>query len=192
MQVGRGKISMPLAVANRYAAALAQVVSAAQAETSPEQALTQLESLEETIRGSAELRGVLETPAVSVAAKHKLLNVLASRLGLSKPIRNLAFVLIDNGRVGLLAELTESFRSWLDERNGVERIRVTSAAPLDNGQQDAIVRRFEGLTGKRVQANFAIDDKLLGGTVVRVGSRVYDGSLARQLRSLSRAMAGSV
>ncbi len=183
---------MPLAVANRYSSALAEVVAKPGSEVSPEQALAQLQVLEETIRKSSELRGVLSTPAVSIAAKHKLMGALAAKLELSKIVRNLAFVLIDNGRIALLSELRDGYAAWLDERNGVERIRVTSAAALDDGQREAIVDRFQAMTGKRVVASFEIDDALLGGTVVRLGSRLYDGSLATQLRSLNRAMTGAV
>ncbi len=183
---------MPLAVANRYASALAEVVSQPQSEITPDQALAQLESLCETVESSAELRGVLVTPAVSLAAKHKLTRAVADRLGLSKAIRNLALILIDNGRIAMLGELRDAFGAWLDQRNGVERVRVTSAAALDDEQRATIVRRFETLTGKRVEATFAVDGELLGGTIVRLGSKIYDGSLATQLRSLDRAMAGAV
>ena len=182
---------MPLAVANRYAAALAEVVSEPAAEISPDEAMTQLEALATTLETSAELRGVLITPAVSLGAKHKLAKALAEKLGLAKPIRNLALVLIDNGRIGMLGELRDAFGAWLDRRNGVERIRVMSAAALDDAQRATLIERFEALTAKRVEATFAVDRNLLGGTVVRLGSKLYDGSLATQLRSLDRAMAGA-
>ena len=91
----------------------------------------------------------------------------------------------------MLGELRDAFGAWLDRRNGVERIRVMSAAALDDAQRATLIERFEALTGKRVEATFAVDGNLLGGTVVRLGSKLYDGSLATQLRSLDRAMAGA-
>lgn len=181
---------MSLAIANRYASALADVLSGAKGDASPEAALGQLQAFQQALQSAPELRTVFHAPAVSHGDKHNLAAKLGERIGLSQSVRNLIFVLLDNRRIHLLPDIVASFERWLDERNGVSRISVTSAAPLLDDQQAAVIQKFQRLTGREIQASFSVDESLLGGVVVRVGSKLYDGSLSSQLHSLDRAMSG--
>lgn len=180
---------MSLAIANRYANALAEVLLKPDSTEAAQAALGELRSFVETYRASGELRAVLTTPAVPADQKRELLGGLAERLGLSRSVRNLLLVLSDNHRIGIVGETADAFGSLLDDARGVARIAVASAAPLDDADREAIIEKFRGITGKPVEAEFETDSELLGGVVVRVGGTVYDGSLSAQLRTLNRAMA---
>jgi F-type H+-transporting ATPase subunit delta len=98
--------------------------------------------------------------------------------------------MLDNRRVTLLPELISAFEQWFDEKQGISRISVTSAAELLDDQRAAVIDKFQRLTGRKIHASFHLDETLLGGVVVRVGSKLYDGSLSSQLQVLDRAMSG--
>jgi F-type H+-transporting ATPase subunit delta len=183
---------MASAVANRYAAALADVLYKPSAAQTPESAAVELRAFADTMAGSAELRNVFATPAVATGRKRELAGDLASRLEFGPAIRNLLFVLVDHGRMGALGEIAEAFAAEIDRRSGVARIRVASALPMSDDQRERLVERFRAVVGAKVEAEFAVDEDLLGGSVVRHGTRVYDGSLRARLRSLGRAMAEGV
>lgn len=181
---------MSLAIANRYASALADVLSEPGSPVSPEGALEQLESFRRLLDSSAELLNALTSPAVEPAKKRTLVQRLGEGIGLSTPVRNFLFVVIDHRRLRVLDEIIAAFRSWLDEKLGIARIEVTSARPIDESLQAAVLEKFARVTGRRIEAGFEVDEDLLGGAVVRHGSTVYDGSIRAQLRSLDRSIAG--
>jgi F-type H+-transporting ATPase subunit delta len=89
----------------------------------------------------------------------------------------------------MLDELTEAFRTWLDDHLGIARLEVLAALPVPPDQQAEIVAAFSRITGRQVHAQFRQDPAVLGGLVVRYGSRLYDGTLQAQLRALDRAIA---
>jgi len=181
---------MSLAIANRYANALAEVVLEPDSHQAAEAALGELRGFAQAYASSDELRMVLSAPAVPAEEKRKLLASLSERLELSVTLRNLLFVLADHRRLPIVAEVADAFERLLDEARGIARIAVTCAAALDDEQREAIIQKFNAITGKPVEAVFSTDSDLLGGVVVRVGGTVYDGSLSAQLRRLDRAMAG--
>ena len=183
---------MALAIAQRYSKALAEALTGPSAAGDPKQALDQLRSLQATLRESADLQAVFASPAISITNKHDLATKIGERLGFSAALRNFVYVLLDHNRIPILDDVIETFSVWLDDREGLARIQVTSAAALDDTKRSEIVNRFSRLLGRRVEARYSIDDQLLGGVVVRVGGTLYDGSMVSQLRDLSRSMAGRV
>lgn len=183
---------MASAIANRYASTLSDVLAKPGAAQSPESALDQLRAFEGLLNESPELRGLLASPAVPFAQKRKLADSLGRRLGAGTPVRNLLSILIDHRRMGAFSDIVDAYSAALDERRGVARIRVASALPMPDDQRNQILEKFRRITGRAVEAEFHIDESLLGGSVVRVGGKVYDGSLRSQLAALDRAMAGEV
>ncbi len=181
---------MSLAIATRYATALAEVLSSDKADTTPQAALDQLRDFQRAIEEAPELRTLFLAPSIDVESKKRLAATIGERIGFSKSVRNLAFVLLDNRRIPLLPELIAAFERWFDDQQGISRISVTSAAPLLDDQRAAVIDKFKRLTGREIHASFHLDEALLGGVVVRAGSKLYDGSLASQLQVLDRAMSG--
>ena len=76
----------------------------------------------------------------------------------------------------------------VDRRNQVVRAEVVTSVPLSKDRADAIERGLSSLTGKRVSMVSRVDDRIIGGMVARVGSTVYDGSLATQLRRIKERL----
>ena len=176
------------AVASRYAQALADVVTAQGSSLTPQDALAQLSSFEETVRSSSELFNALTSPSVPSSRKKAAAGKIAAVLGLGQIIRNFLFVLIDHHRIPALSDILHSFELVLDERLGFARAEVSSARELTDSQRSALNGRLERLTHKRVRMRFTVDESLIGGVVARIGSTVYDGSVRGQLRTLRRRL----
>ena len=87
-----------------------------------------------------------------------------------------------------LSGVITAFEKMVDERLGKLQVEVSSARDLNQQQQSALVRQLEAMTGKQISLKLEVDDDLLGGVVVRLGSTVYDGSVKAQLETLERQM----
>jgi F-type H+-transporting ATPase subunit delta len=181
---------MASAVANRYAHALVDIVMAPGSPLKPEDALTQLRSVEALIQESPELRTALLTPAIQTSRKRAVMADLLGKIGSSPLIRNFVFVVIDHRRIGVIGDIREAFELQLDERLGFVRAEVSSAAPLNEQLGAGLESELSKLTGKRMRLRFDVDPALLGGVVARIGSTVYDGSVRGELRELGRRLAG--
>jgi len=175
---------MSIAVASRYARALVDILMGSSPVLTPDLALAQLRVFQSMQQDSVELRNVLNSPAVGAAKKKAVIERLAPMVSLSGLIKNFLFVLIDHRRIAMLPEVVTSIESQLDERMGIARAQITSARPLDAGQQAMVQAALAKMTGKQVLGQFRVDEALLGGVSARVGSRVYDGSVRGQLDSL--------
>ena len=175
---------MPTAVAGRYAKALADAVLAPGSGAEATQTLAELKAFEQMVQSSQELRNVLLSPAVSNSRKRAVVARFAATLRVSTLIRNFVFVVVDRRRADLLGEMAAAFEAAIDERMGVVRAEVQSAAPLNDKQRGALERELSRLAKKQVRCEFSIDPALIGGVLARIGSTVYDGSVRSQLESL--------
>jgi F-type H+-transporting ATPase subunit delta len=170
-----------------YAGALADVaLASARAETLRQE----VRSFAELAAGSADLRNFLVSPAIPREAKQKLLEGLVTRMGASQELRNFLFVLVDHDRTALLAEIAREFEATLRERMGVAEASVTTARELTAQQKQKLAGTLETMTGKKIEARYAVDPTLVGGLVVRIGSTVYDGSVRAQLDRLGAQLTG--
>jgi F-type H+-transporting ATPase subunit delta len=179
---------MASAVANRYARALADVVTAPGSPVQPEEAVAQVRAVAELISASAELRIALLTPAIQTSRKREVMGRLLDGISVSRLIRNFVYVVIDHRRIGMMSELNEAFEQIMDERLGYVRAEVKSAAALDAKRSSNLEAELSRLTGKRMRLRFAVDSGLLGGVVARIGSTVYDGSIKGQLQQMRRQL----
>ncbi len=179
---------MALAVARRYARALADIVLAPDSPLAPEQAVGQLLALESLLAESAELRTILLSPAVAPARKRAVVARLAQPLGISPLVRNFLFVVLDRRRINLFREIRRAFQDLLDEQLGVVRAEVISARELTPAQRARLQHALSAFTGKNVRCEFATEEALLGGVVARVGSTVLDGSIRGRLETLRQRL----
>jgi F-type H+-transporting ATPase subunit delta len=170
------------ASAFRYARAFADVASAARLDTAALE--RQFDDFLGTWDGSTELRDLFGNPAVPSQQKVAVLDKLNSRLGLQKELRNLLAVLINNGRIGEVHEVAKAWRAEMQERMGIRQAEIVTARELSGKERDELVAGVGKLAGSRIQANFKLDSSIIGGTVVRIGSTVYDGSVRGRLERL--------
>jgi F-type H+-transporting ATPase subunit delta len=176
---------MPAFVA-RYATAFADVVTAAKLDTAAID--RQLSDFLATWDGSRELREFFVNPAIPAAQKIEILDKLNAKLGLQKELRNLIAVLIHNDRIAHVSEVAAAYRRILQEQMGIRPAEITTARELGNEERDQLVAEVARLAGARIDASFKLDKSILGGTVVRIGSTVYDGSVRGRLERLREAL----
>jgi F-type H+-transporting ATPase subunit delta len=170
------------ASAFRYARAFADVVSSARLDSAALE--RQLNDFLGTWDGSAELRDLFANPAVPSTQKVAVLDKLNTRLGLQKELRNLLAVLINNGRITEVHEVATAWRAEMQERAGIRQAEIVTARELSGKEREELIAGVGKLAGSRIQANFKLDSSIIGGTVVRIGSTVYDGSVRGRLERL--------
>lgn len=170
----------------QYANALADI---ALAQGAAEAAAMQLESFGAAYEQSAELRTFLASPAVSVEAKHAVLEKIVKRLGASKIIRNFLFVIADHRRTQLIPEIIATFQQVIRQRQGVAEAEVSSAVELSAAQKKELAATLARLTGKKIEPKYSLDPALLGGAVVRIGDTIYDGSVRSRLNEMRARLA---
>ena len=173
-------------VASTYARAFADVVLDARLDAG--RAIAELRTIAALLAESVELRRVWENPAVPAEQKRAILDVIAQRDEISKPVRNLVAVLIDHRRVQFLERIVQQLEKELDARLGFAEAEITSVRALNEAEKRTLEAQVEKLTGKKVRARYGQDASLLGGAVVRVGSTIYDGSVAGQLQRIKEAL----
>ena len=130
------------------------------------------------------LQALLLNPAVPAPRKRAAMEQITNISGVTPIVAKLLILLADRDRLGLLKDVAAIYRDLLAARQNVVHAEVTSAEPLSNDRMQAIEQRLATLTGKRVSMTAKVDTDLIGGVVARVGSTVYDASIATQLKKI--------
>jgi F-type H+-transporting ATPase subunit delta len=123
---------------------------------------------------------LLGNPAVSNAELAKLVIDLAGPQ-LDEPGRNFIQTLAENHRLAYLPEISRLFDELKDEAEGMVDVTVTSAAPLENGQREALSAALQRRLKRQVRLHTETDPALIGGAVLRAGDLVIDGSVRSRL-----------
>jgi F-type H+-transporting ATPase subunit delta len=173
-------------VASAYARAFAEVVLSERLDA--KRAIGGLRGIAELLGASVELRRVWGNPAVPAEQKRGLLDAIVEREGLDKPVRNLVAVLIDHRRVHLLGRIIEQLEKELDARLGFAEAQISSARELSDVEKRALEAQIGKVTGRKIRPQYSLDQSLLGGAIVRVGSTIYDGSVKGQLEKIKEAI----
>jgi F-type H+-transporting ATPase subunit delta len=176
---------MPAFVAP-YAIAFADVVADARLDTAAID--RQFADFLATWHDSAELRTLFANPAVPAVQKVEILDKLNARLGMQKELRNLLAVLIRNDRIGFVTDVAAAWRRILQERSGIRPAEIVTARDLAQSERETLVGEVAKLAGGKIDASFKLDKTILGGTVVRIGSTVYDGSVKGRLDRLRETL----
>ena len=179
---------MSLAVATRYARALAEIVFSPGTSVSPQQSLEELKAFESLIASSADFKTILLSPAVAAPKKRKIASRFAAGMSISKIVTNFLLVVIDHRRIGMLKEIRQAFEAQIDERTGVVSAEIHSARTLEQNEQLAIEGALTRMTGKQIRSQYTVEPDLIGGVTARVGSRMFDGSVRGQLAGMRRKL----
>jgi len=175
-------------IARRYASALADVVIQ---RGEAHEVQEELRTWERMFESSNDLYQLIDSPVVPLDQKRKVVQSLINRLRPRPTSANFLLVLLQNQRLGQLAEINKSFAQILDTRSGVIAATITTAKPMAQGPQDTLRASLAKLTGKHVRLSFETDSDLIGGLVARIGSTVYDGSVRNQLQQAKERLIGT-
>ena len=177
---------MSSASAVRYARALFDV---ALKESDPSLIEPELSSIVALVKGHADLQNAFESPGVPPVAKKAVAQALVERGQFTPSVGKLLVMLAERDRLTLLSDVLEAFRARLRQQQRVIEAEVTTAIPLEPAQQAALQQRLGAATARQVTLTTKVDPALIGGVVARIGSTVYDGSLATQLTKLRGRLA---
>lgn len=173
-------------VTSTYARALADVVF--DQHLDPGKTLREAQSLAQLVAGSKELREVWEAPSIPAEQKRSLLDAIAAREAISRPVRNFMAVLMDHRRIKFLEPIVSEFEQELNRRMGFVEAQIVSARELAEPERSRLEAQVSKLTGHKVRARYAQDRSILGGAIVKVGSTIYDGSVKGQLERIREAI----
>jgi F-type H+-transporting ATPase subunit delta len=178
---------MQTVLAARYARALADVV---REPASLEKTAAELELFAALIRDSKTLRDFISNPAFPRARKIQVLDALLQKSRTSAPTGRLIQLLLQKGRIDLLPEVGKEFRKMEAQASGRVSVEVTTAIPLDAALRKRMVTCLEKFTGRQIRLEARVDPEILAGARARIGSVVYDGSVAGRLQKMKRQLIG--
>lgn len=171
----------------RYASALFDLASEQGSVTKVE---ADLEGLGQAIKASPELAALIRNPRITRAASAAAMENIAKLLKLSPLTKNFLGVLAGNRRLGALPEIVRAFAAVAAAQRGEVAAEVTSAHPLSAAQLTELSAKLKAREGKEVKLTANVDPAILGGLVVRIGSKQIDSSIRTRLNTLATAMKG--
>jgi F-type H+-transporting ATPase subunit delta len=168
-------------VARRYARAMLEV-SIRQRNFST--VLEQLENFTEVLNSTPLLKTLFLNPAISPATKQKVLKGLSDKMKFQELTFHFLKTLIHRDRLNLLEQIIVSAEQQFLEKQGIMVVEVISAQRLLPEEQNRLIEKLQGFTGKKVQLENHVDASLIGGVITRIGTTLYDGSVQAQLDQL--------
>lgn len=177
--------SIVTGVVGRYASALFELAEGAKALDAVAGELTAIGTM---IADSADLRRMVKSPVFSSEEQGAAFAEILKKAGISGLTANFVGLVAQNRRLFALADMIKGFHALLAAHRGEVSADVTSAHALNDAQTKALKDAMKAAIGKDVQVVTRVDPALLGGLVVKVGSRMIDTSLRTKLNSLKIAM----
>ena len=174
-------------VAVRYATALHDL---AEESRSIDQVAEDLASLKAMLADSEDLRRLIASPLVRRDDQEKAMLALAEKAELGGTTRNFVGLVARKGRLALLPQMITAFDRIRAKQRGEMTAQVATASPMTEAQSASLAARLKQIVGNEVAIEARVDPDLLGGMVVRLGSRMVDSSVRSQLKRLSLSMKG--
>lgn len=180
-----GDESIVAGMAGRYATALFDL---AKEQGSIDQVMADLGAIERMLGESADLTRLVRSPVFSAEDQGKALSVVLDRAGVSGLTQNFVKLIARNRRLFSLADMIRDFRTLYARMKGIVTADVTSAQPLTDDQRNQLLATLKASLAKDVQLNTSVDPSILGGLIVKAGSRMIDSSIKTKLNNLKFAM----
>ena len=174
-----------LAAARRYARALLDVAQ----QGDPATVREELRAVRTLLEQNAELAGALAHPALPAAKKRGVLRAVLEQK-LSAPVLRLLELLVERRRIEMLGAIERAFAALHTAQRGVATAEAVSATPLGADERRALQAALERASGLRIELATREEPALLGGLLVRLGGRSYDGSVRGRLRALRARLGG--
>jgi F-type H+-transporting ATPase subunit delta len=174
-------------LAERYAAAL---FGLADERRALDEVTADLRELRAMLRASGDLLRLIRSPVLSRGQQGEAIETIAERAGLSPLVRNFLAVVARNRRLFAVPPMIEAFLAELARRRGELTAQVSAAQPLTDAQLETLNEQLRRSIGSKVSVDVHIEPGLIGGIVVKLGSRMVDASIRSKLQRLQLAMKG--
>ncbi len=186
---GRDDVSEPasisLGIAGRYAQALFELAKDAKALTALE---ADTEALADAMAASPELTAMIASPVIGRDDQARAMAAVGAKMGLSDLMANTVALMASKRRLFVLPQLVTNLRLRIAEEKGEVTAEVTSAAKLSAAQTKKLADTLKASVGKTVKLNTTVDESLIGGLIVKLGSTMIDTSVKAKLASLQNVM----
>ncbi|PIO99281.1 F0F1 ATP synthase subunit delta [Pleomorphomonas carboxyditropha] len=177
--------TMVFGVAERYATALFELASETGELEIVEADIARFETLRHE---SADLRRLMKSLVFTTEDQLKAISAVVEAAGLGRTVSNFVKLVAANNRLSNLPDMFRRFRQLLADRRGEVTAGIVSAIPLSDGQLADIKGALADISGKSVHVELDVDPSLIGGLVVKLGSRMIDTSLKTKLDALKIAL----
>ncbi len=175
-------------LSGRYAKALYQL---AKDNKTISKIVKDFEGLKDLLQNNDSLKTLIYSPAVSKANKESSIIKILTKAKAEKLTINFCGTLAKNGRLILINEIIDVFLAEVSRINGEIKAEVTSSFILDQSQQDEVKVAISKATGiKKIVLSTSVDESLIGGLIVKIGSKMIDNSIKTKLNRLEIAMRG--
>jgi ATP synthase, F1 delta subunit len=175
-------------VSDRYASALYELSSNAK---SVEKVLNDLDLLNHYIKQSKDFKLLLKSPLISSNEKLKIIEKILNNKDSNILTLNFVKVISKNRRFTNLPFIISRFKNINAEKRGEILADITSADKLSDNQEKEITQQLKKILGEKLILNFKIDKKIIGGLIIKVGSKMIDSSLVSKINKLKLAMKGA-
>lgn len=175
-------------LATRYSTALFELADESKAL---DQVASDLTTLKQILAESADLRRLVHSPVISRADQGRAMAAVLERAGVSDLTKRFVGLVAKSRRLFALPGMIEGYLAELARRRGESTAQVTSARPLSDAQVQAVTDVLRKSVGAKVAVNVTVDPTLIGGMIVRFGSRMVDTSVRTKLDKLQLAMKAS-
>lgn len=186
---GRVDVSEPASIstgiANRYAQAVFDLAKEDGQLPAVEADITALDA---ALRDSADLRSLISSPIYSRDEQGAAIAAIGDRMGLSPVMRNVLGLMAQKRRLFVLPNLVQGLRDRIAQARGEMSAEVVSAQPLSQEQAQRLAETLSAQAGKTVRLETRVDPSLIGGLVVRLGSRMIDTSIRAKLGQMQNMM----
>jgi F-type H+-transporting ATPase subunit delta len=172
-------------MAGRYALALFELARDANAI---DQVKADLDRFEQMIADSADLLRLVRSPVFGAAEQGSALAAVLARAGITGLAANFLRLVTANRRLFAVRDMVRAFRALVARHKGEVTAQVTVAEPLADKHLAALKDALKSVTGKDVALDVTVEPAIIGGLVVKVGSRMVDASLKTKLNSIKHAM----
>ena len=180
-----GEVDTSSGVAGRYATAQSELALEQKAQ---EQVAADLNRFGEALDAFDDLARMVKSPAFSAEEQGRALAAVLEELKIEGLTRNFLLLVAKNRRLFATPDMLRAFRAMLARHRGETSATVTAASKLTESQVTALKQALQAALGEKIMLEERVDPTLLGGLVVKVGSRMIDTSLRTKLNSLKVAM----
>lgn len=177
--------SLTAGAAGRYATALFELAGD---DNSRDQAEADLSALLQALDESPDLEQLIRNPMYTRAQQRKAMGAVCEKMGLSEMVQNLVGLMATKRRLFALPEMIRGYQALMADLRGEMSADVTAARPLSDTQVAALSEQIKTATGRDIKLNVTVDEGIIGGLVVKVGSKMIDTSLRSRLNNLQNAM----
>lgn len=177
--------SISTGIATRYATAIFEL---AKEEKALEKLETDVAALDAALVESEDFRSLISSPLYSRDQQAKAIGALAPKMGLDKMMANALQLMASKRRLFVLPQLNKVLSALIAEEKGEVTADVVSARPLNDAQTAALAKTLKANAGKDVKINATVDERLIGGLVVKLGSKMVDTSIRSKLNALQNIM----